>query len=365
MKQALDELYEIAAKPDTEMHQSMNLSVSAKSALAKVFGSCGIPEATIRMRSGKRYLILMYHRVLPAGHATPPIQAGMYVDPKTFEEHIRYLKQYFRLISFFEKFSTVAAKGKTQSGLPDCILTFDDGWRDFHEFAYPILKRNQVPATVFLPTGYIGTNEWFWSDRLAWLLTSPIAPSGQEKHRTRSGNAVLERIAGLRGAYEERLEAAIHILKNRRDGEIEEVIAGLKERSNLGTAPNKQVFLTWEEIREMGGSGLVFFGSHTHNHRILVHLTEEEVEEELVLSKETLIREGAVDPSFVPFCYPNGNWNERIARMVRETGYHAAVSTENGWNEEGVSPFELKRVAIHQDMTGSREMFGCRIANLL
>ena len=77
----------------------------------------------------------------------------------------------------------------------------------------------------------------------------------------------------------------------------------------------------------MGGSGLVSFGSHTHNHRILVHLNEEEVREELVLSKKILLREGAVDPSFIPFCYPNGNLNERIAGMVREAGYHAAVST--------------------------------------
>ncbi len=343
----------------------MKLSVSAKSALAKVFGSCGIPEATIRKRSGKRYLILMYHRVLPSGHEIPPSQAGMYVDPKTFEEHIRYLKLHFHVISFSEKFSPLYAEGKSQSGLPACILTFDDGWRDFYEFAYPILKRNQVPATVFLPTGYIGTNEWFWSDRLAWLLTSPIPSAGQERHRIIPGNAVLEKITGLSGAYEERLEAAIHILKTRRDSEIEEVIEGLKERSNRDPAPNKRVFLNWEEIREMGGSGLVSFGSHTHNHRILIHLAEEEVGKELTLSKGILVRERAVDPSFIPFCYPNGNWNERIAQMVRETGYHAAVSTENGWNESNASPFELKRVAIHQDMTGSRDMFGCRVAEIL
>ena len=289
----------------------------------------------------------------------------MYVDPNTFEEHIRYLKKYFHVISFSEKFSPVYAGEKSQSDLPACILTFDDGWRDFYEFAYPILKRNQVPATVFLPTGYIGTHEWFWSDRLAWLLESLIPSAGKEKRRTVSGNAVLEKIIELTGAYEERLEAAIRILKDRRDSEIEEVIEGLKERSNMKPAPNKRVFLDWEEIREMGGSGLVSFGSHTHNHRILIHLEEKEVEEELVLSKETLIRNEAVDPSFIPFCYPNGDWNERIARMARQTGYHATVSTENGWNGEDASPFELKRVAIHQDMTGSNEMFGCRVAEIL
>lgn len=339
----------------------MKRSVSAKSVLAKLLGSFGIPEKTIRNRSGKGYVILMYHRILPSDQAKARVQPGMYVDPETFEMHIRYLKQYFQVVSFFEKFSTIQPAKNLQSIRPACILTFDDGWRDFYEFAYPVLKRNQVPATVFLPTGYVGTTNWFWTDRLAWLLMDAIPPASPEK----PGNPLLERIAGIQGGYEERLEAAIHLLKNRNDQEIEEVIAALKERVGIGATPNQRVFLNWEEVREMGGSGLVSFGSHTHNHRILVHLKEGEVREELVLSKKILLREGVVDPSFIPFCYPNGNSNQRIACMVREAGYHAAVSTGKGWNDGDASPFELKRVAIHQDMTASREMFGCRVVDIL
>jgi peptidoglycan/xylan/chitin deacetylase (PgdA/CDA1 family) len=275
--------------------------------------------------------------------------------------HIRVLKQYFQVVSLFEKFSTIQAARNSASIRPECILTFDDGWRDFYEFAYPVLKRNQVPATDFLPTGYVGTNDWFWTDRLAWLLTDAILPTRPEK----PGYPLLERIAGIQGAYEERLEAAIHMLKNRNDQEIEEVIAALKERVGIRATPNQRVFLNWEEVREMRGSGLVTFGSHTHNHRILVHLKEGEVREELALSKKILLREGVVDPSFIPFCYPNGNSNQQIASMVREAGYHVAVSTGKGWNGGDASPFELKRVAIHQDMSASREMFGCRVADIL
>jgi peptidoglycan/xylan/chitin deacetylase (PgdA/CDA1 family) len=285
----------------------------------------------------------------------------MYVDPETFEMHIRYLKQYFQVVSLLEKFSIGRTVKNSESIRPACILTFDDGWRDFYEFAYPVLKRHQVPATVFLPTGYVGTNDWFWTDRLAWLLTDAIPPAIPDN----PGNSLLERIAGFQGAYEERLEAAIQMLKNRNDQEIGNVIAALKERVGIGSTTNQRVFLNWEEVREMEGSGLVSFGSHTHNHRILVHLKEEAVREELALSKKILLREGVVDPSFIPFCYPNGNANQRIVCMVRDAGYHAAVSTGKGWNEGDASPFELKRVAIHQDMTASREMFGCRVADIL
>jgi len=343
----------------------MKLSVSAKSVLAKWISRVGIPEATIRHRSGERYVILMYHRILPSALLKPWIQSGMYVDPETFEMHIRYLKKHFQVVSLVDKFASPPTMGKTRSSLPICMLTFDDGWQDFYEFAFPVLKRNQVPATVFLPTGYIGTNDWFWTDRLAMLLASATPTTEQDRSGTEPCHPLLERITGIPGAYEERLEAAIQILKSRNDKEIEEVIVGLKKRVDSEPTAGQRAFLNWEEVREMGGSGLVSFGSHTHNHRILVHLKEGEVREELALSKDILLREEVVDPSFVPFCYPNGDSNQRVARMVREAGYHAAVSTGKGWNDEDASSFELKRVAIHQDMTASREMFGCRVVDIL
>lgn len=318
----------------------MNPSVLAKTALAGLFGSLHIPDAILWNRSGKRYLILMYHRVLPSGACKIPLQAGMYVEPETFEDHLKYLNRHFRVIPFSDKFAPSSAGRQASSGRPECILTFDDGWRDFFDFAYPALKRNRVPATVFLPTGYIGTNRWFWTDRLAGVLES-------------------------KGTREKQLEPMINRLKQRGENEANEAIARMTEGEGVDASSGDRVFLNWEEVREMASSGLVSFGSHTHNHRILVHLEEVDVKDELVRSKETLLREKAVDPSFIPFCYPNGDWNDRISRMVRETGYHATVSTASGWNAEGASPFELKRVAIHQDMTRTRGLFGCRMAGIL
>jgi len=343
----------------------MNLSVSAKSVLAKVSGICGIPEIAIRNRAGKRFLILMYHRVVPRGRESDPMQAGMYVEPDTFEMHIRYLERHFQLIPFSEKHFSSRFDGTSPYSRPACILTFDDGWRDFHAFAYPVLKRHNVPATVFIPTRYVGTEEWFWTDRLALLLTGVRTSTKRERQGNGSGRAVSENIASLVGRYEERLEAAIGMLKGLRDEEIDEILSELKEGSAMESFPRCRAFLNWDEIREMKGSGLVSFGSHTHNHRILVHLEEEEIRNEMTLSREILLREGAVEPSFIPFCYPNGNANGRIVEMVRENGYHAAVSTDIGWNREGSTPFDLKRVPIHQDMTGTREMFACRVAGIL
>ena len=72
-----------------------------------------------------------------------------------------------------------------------------------------------------------------------------------------------------------------------------------------------------------------------------------------------------VDPSFIPFCYPNGNYTREIAEMVRSAGYHAAVTTKKGWNQFDDDRFMLKRIGIHQDMTSSVPLFAARIAGFI
>lgn len=114
----------------------------------------------------------------------------------------------------------------------------------------------------------------------------------------------------------------------------------------------------------MKASGLITFGSHTASHRILKQLKDEEILDELLRSKERLIAEEVVDPSSIPFSYPNGNYNEKIVRMVKEAGYSLAVTTESGWNHPGGNPFLLKRTTIHQDMSSTKAMFGCRIVDI-
>jgi peptidoglycan/xylan/chitin deacetylase (PgdA/CDA1 family) len=114
----------------------------------------------------------------------------------------------------------------------------------------------------------------------------------------------------------------------------------------------------------MKDSGFITFGSHTVNHKILSNQSSDTIMEELVRSKNVLIEKNVVNPLFIPFCYPNGNWNDDIVSMVRKSGYHLAVTTENGWNQSDTSLFALRRVGIHQDISSSQAMFGCRAAKM-
>jgi peptidoglycan/xylan/chitin deacetylase (PgdA/CDA1 family) len=174
----------------------------------------------------------------------------------------------------------------------------------------------------------------------------------------------LHQLANFKGPFESLLEEAISTLKAYRNSEIEKIISDLAARWSVNNKLPDRAFMKWDEIREMKRSGLVSFGSHTVGHKILTTLTDDEINIELIESKKRLINEQAVDPSFIPFCYPNGNYNERIAKLVKDAGYSLAVTTKSGWNTFESNPFELKRIPVHQDMTATDAMFGCRIAGI-
>ena len=340
----------------------MKLSIACKMLLACFSYSVGLVRLRLRSHSVSDFVILAYHRVIPSHEAKKGVQAGMYVEPNTFEQHLRFLKKYFTIVPIYE---LPYGPKDTLSGLNDkplCVLTFDDGWYDFYTYAFPILKAHQVPATAFLPTDFIGMEGWFWSDRVGSLF--------RQRHNSNSfqvigRNRLVNRLTRLRGSLETRIERAIEILKAYPNDEIEEAI---KDLSSLwGIVPNLpgRAFLSWEEVREMARSGLITFGSHTASHRILTILRETEIGDELIKSREKLMAEKTVNPSYIPFSYPNGNYDKRIAEVLKDTGYSLAVTTEKGWNHCGSDHFALKRVSVHQDMASTMAMLGCRIVGML
>jgi peptidoglycan/xylan/chitin deacetylase (PgdA/CDA1 family) len=343
----------------------LKFSVGIKSIVASFLHFSGILRLNLSRVSKDTFIVLMYHRIVPAQEAEKGVQSGMYVDPVTFRTHVEFLQKYFAIVPIAYLSCQGEAAFRNSNEKPLCVLTFDDGWYDFYEYAFPILKENNIPATVFLPTNFMGTNRLFWTDRLAFFLKQRENSEKRSPSKAPSpSNTLISQLDTMQGNYEAKLEKSIETLKSLRDEEIEEVLSELSSIWNVDPTPQSRAFLSWEEIKEMHQSGLITFGSHTASHKILTTLTDNEIQEELKKSKEKLIAEDIIDPSFIPFCYPNGNYNEKIAKMVKEAGYSLAVTTRNGWNDAGSDFFTLRRIGIHQDMTSTKAMFACRIAGI-
>ena len=339
------------------------LPIRAKALLASLLSGAGILKANLERRAEANFAILTYHRILERKGRHDCVQDGMFVDPETFDEHIRFLKKHFRIVPIRE---LTFAANKNGDHRPLCVLTFDDGWIDFYENAYPVLKSHSVPATVFLATDFIETGRRMWPDRVSRLYQERNVSQAKRARQGDSSDPIVNRLEEIKGTIRQQSETAIGLLKNHRLVRIERVISELSDRWGCDDRAQDRDFLSWREVREMQSSGLVSFGSHTAGHQILTTLSGEEIERELVESRNALIREGVADPSCMPFCYPNGDYDDKIVRMVADAGYRLAVTTERGWNGCAYGdPYRFRRISIHQDICSTAAMLGCRIAGFI
>src|SRR5215510_103661 len=100
-------------------------------------------------------VILLYHRVTELS-SDPQL---LCVSRQHFAEHLEILRKYGFPIA-------LKHVDQTRRGRPGVILTFDDGYADNLNNAKPLLERYDVPATVFVTTGYVGSRREFWKDYL-------------------------------------------------------------------------------------------------------------------------------------------------------------------------------------------------------
>jgi peptidoglycan/xylan/chitin deacetylase (PgdA/CDA1 family) len=291
-------------------------------------------------RSRGRVLILAYHRVLPASAIGDQfVQPGMYVTPAVLETHVRFLRRHFRIISFGE-FLRLQESSRWEPDVRYCLITFDDGWLDNYTYAYPVLRRYGVPATIFVSTALVGSEEWMWPDKLGWLLT---------------------RASGQPGAAPAATDAIIERWKRLSDRTIVELLAEMAKRFRV-SFPRQRVFLDWDQIREMSAGGIAF-GSHGATHRLLPGLSAADMCAEIAGSMQRLHQE--LESPLPVFCYPNGDHDDAVVGHVQASGYRAAVSTVAGaevWDQP--DRFRLRRIGVHNDVSADVPRFALHLSRV-
>jgi peptidoglycan/xylan/chitin deacetylase (PgdA/CDA1 family) len=314
-----------------------------------------------RMRSGRSLLVLTYHRVLPAEHPDRAIeQPGMYVSPTTLDLHLTLLKRHFPIVHLDDWLRSAASGGS----LPPraCALTFDDGWKDNFEFAFPVLQRHAAPATIFIVSGMTGTHCEFWPNRLARRLAQ-LRP-GEELPEP-LGRLLAPVIEQARRAGEwslQDLDRAVVLSKQLGDEQIRMLLD--EKPAGAAAAASDRTVLNEDELRIMAASGLVRFGSHTRTHRRFRSDLPREVLEQEVAGSLAEIAETAGEAGVGVFCYPNGDTTPEAVAAVRRH-YRAAVTTRKGWHRTGMDPFLIPRIGVHEDISNRPAAFIARISGLL
>lgn len=240
---------------------------------------------------------------------------------KTFETHLKYLTRHYNIISLSD-----AVRHLNEGSLPNrcAVLTIDDGYRDFYEVAFPVLKKFDVPATLYVVTGFLDGKCWIWTDKARYLLMETKLGRLSSTIGTKSFEEKL-------GDHEARLALAGKInseLKKLPDNEKEFVLNELAHSLLVDLTdvpPSEFGPISWDQAREMSAAGIEI-GSHTVNHPILTNVDADALSNELSKSSEILQNQLQTDK--LHFCYPNGNVAQRERDAVERAGYVSSVTTE-------------------------------------
>jgi peptidoglycan/xylan/chitin deacetylase (PgdA/CDA1 family) len=289
--------------------------------------------------------ILMYHRI-----GTPEFgERSLYVSEDNFERQVEYLLRRYRVLSF-EDAVELLARGDLPRG-NSVVLTFDDGYRDNYEKAFPILRKHGCPATIFVATEPLESGQALWPARLYYWCAAtkalefrlrvdgsdgapPVLPLTTEQQRRRAFYAI----------------KSLLIRRHPRDHDavMREIAEGL--RFDAHDDPfHKASMLTWDQLREMSAAG-IGIGSHTMTHPSLPMLTSEECARELAQSKEIIERK--LNCSVTLFAYPFGgrrDFNPELEALVKQSGYKAACSALRGVNRPDANRFALRRVYVRNE----------------
>lgn len=225
--------------------------------------------------------ILTYH------HVNPVPDDMVTVTPEHFERQLAFLSRKGYRTVFADEIGPWMA-GNTALEQRTVALTFDDGYRDNLQFAFPLLKKYRMKATIFLVTGW-----------------AALPGAGRRKARVLSHQECRNRTDRGKGA---------------------------------------DVSLNWDEARRLEASGLIRFESHSHRHRKGLFADPHALEEDLRLSQESLER--YLGKKSRCLCWPGGRYNDHSLEVARRLGFESCCTTERGVNSRGDDPWRLKRVTV-------------------
>lgn len=313
-------------------------------------------------------VILNYHRILSPEEREYRLLPAMYVFPETFEKHLRYLSHNYQVVTMqqlMEERSSQRADPR-----PLCAITFDDGWSDNYHYALPLLRKYDMPATLFISTDFIDSNRvpWFYDLLRSLHLLSDCIEQGTANVEALRSNELPESVvtwAGLLGGQRleaiERLIEALKLLPVSRLTDLVGTLSKLTQHASGHLSGGQPAMLTWDNVREMHRNGFEI-GSHGVTHWILTRLSGAQLEHEVLQSKQNI--ENELKEPIQGFSYPNGDYSDHVIDLLQKAGYKYACTIKPGHVERQNPPFKLNRLLLHNENTYTTPLFACHMAGL-
>lgn len=287
-----------------------------------------------RLTAGRPVLVLMYHRVNDFSQGN---LSHLTVSTADFEKQLQLFQKKYQVLDLNEEWTDLKKTG--------IVITFDDGYADNLLNALPILEKYNLPATIFVATENIGTNEEFWWDRLHFdyhaCATSFLLPDGDVvKKETYSYN---------------KLSGSLSLLTKT---EKEIWFKNFEEINKIAFSHRPENYaLSISQLKMLSEHPLITIGLHSHSHRPFSNLSFEEQREDLQLNIATLDDFGI---KFTPiFALPHGAYNHDTQNVTNELNLKSVLLANNYYsNHQNKKSKKINRILMPS-------IFGKKLLNYL
>jgi len=294
--------------------------------------------------------ILTYHRIDNVRRPGFDLFAPVVVSPGEFTKQIDFIQRYYHVTSCQALVDWLKEDGELPSY--SAMITFDDGYYDNYAYAYPILRKRNLPAICFLTTNHIEKNVPFSWDFVSYCFN--------HSKKNAAYLPLMEHV--IWNGETERKHAIVqwnNCLKEIGEADKPRALADLAKALDV-TVPEAAfsgLYMSWDQVREISQNGIEI-GSHTESHPILTSTTLSQVETELVRSKQKIEHE--IKRTVIGFAYPNGreaDFSSDVKRLVRQAGYEVAFSLAGGSStheEVRQDPLAIRRIFVNATDTFPR-----------
>ncbi|MEM9555766.1 MAG: polysaccharide deacetylase family protein [Acidobacteriota bacterium] len=320
----------------------------------RLSGLLGAQRLRRRRRGAFRAFVLEYHAVCPG-----PAEPEGAVSIERLRRHVRWLLRhgfhFDTVAGLAERLRT--ARRDADLGADRVALSFDDGYADNHDLAFPALRAEGAPATVYLVSGFLdGAPLWFDIVRRALDLAATL--HHHDAIDRESAESLRRRLGAWppasTGAAVRRLKQAPaeHRVAVTADAACWLVAA---ERAGHAARPAARA-MTWAQARRLRDAGWEL-GAHTVTHPILSRLDAEAQEREILDSRRR-IDERLGAGTVRTFAVPNGSaadYDATTREILAGAGFRAACTTRRGANRPGDDLLQLRRHGVGAEPTALLE----------
>ncbi len=298
----------------------------------------GIGRIYRKMTDSHGAIILMYHSI-------PDPERAIWIDPtntvpsELFEQQIHYLYRNRRVISMSELVDAISHKKNIEK--ETVVVTFDDGYLDNLEVAAPILKHYDMPATLYLPTGYISREETQWIDQLYTMFRYATCDQVNltQIHTSEIIEGDISHVAEKYRIYRRIGKALISASYEKR----QYLLSKINEQLRPEVTPPR-LTLNWVELQYLIDTyPNIEIGAHTVDHIDISKCSEEEAHQEIENSIKDIEKNLNERPKH--YSFPYGRSTEAHRNLIRELGMKSAVIASSDIRINSNSdPYALARI---------------------